>query len=75
MFDWPDVSSITDILRADRDEILESLEELGEAYELRKQMAEDQHEPFEENMEDMFDEYIESLPADERAFARSLARK
>lgn len=64
--------ALTDIVRADKDMITDSLDGLCEAHALRQQMAADQGEPFDEDLRPLLDEYVSSLPSHERDFARSM---
>ena len=60
------------MLFADKKKIVDTLEGMSEAHELRRQMAADQGEPFEEDLQDLLGEYVEGLPEHEKEFARSL---
>ena len=63
---------MTNIIQVDKKKIVDALEGLCEAHELRRQMAEDQGYLFDEDLPTLLGAYVESLPEHEREFARSL---
>lgn len=48
---------------------------MSEAHALRRQMAADQGEPFEEDLKTLLGEYVDGLPEHEKEFAQSLDKE